>query len=267
MIVDNCSTDDSYALLCSRYESENRVDMIRNERNGGYGQGNNLGIRYSIDTYQVDTVGIINPDVLIPDMTVIDTMLDALYSDESYAVVGGVIIDEDGREHINRSGWGIQSSLQIIRDHFITYDPYAKAHDMHELAPGILSTECVAGCFFLARISLFREMGLFDENIFLYHEESVLGIECRRRGYKEVIATGARYYHNHRERDEQHMTFLKKIRATKCDYDSTAYICRKYYSPLLIPLLGMVECFNRIYLALAFVYKKVCSPKGMINEH
>ncbi len=257
VIVDNCSPDGSYDRLTERYADDGRVDVIRSDRNGGYGYGNNTGMRYAIDQYGAETVGILNPDVLIPDAAVINTMLQALYSDQTYAVAGGVIVDSEGHRLLNRSGWNIQTSAQIIRDHFLIYDRFKQAPDMPELAPGIIQTDCVAGCFFIARASAMRDIGFFDEEMFMYQEESVIGIKCREHGFKEVIAVDALYYHNHRTRDNADMTFRDKILATKKDYDSLAYICRTYYNASLIPLLWIAECFNRIYLAGCYVKYKL----------
>ncbi len=253
VIVDNCSTDDSYDVLSDRYGAQEHVDVIRSDHNGGYGYGNNFGMKYAINKYHVETVGILNPDVLIPDSGVFDIMIDALYSDLSFGIAGGVIIDNDGNKLLNRSGWNIQTSAQIIRDHFLIYDRFKKAPAMPELAPDIVQTDCVAGCFFLARVSCMQDIGFFDEEMFMYQEESVVGIKCREHGYKEVIALDAHYFHNHHVRDNADMTFRDKILATKEDYDSLSYICRKYYTSALVPLLAIVEFFNRIYLAGCYV--------------
>lgn len=253
VIVDNCSTDESYDTLREQYGDWERVDVIKTDRNGGYGYGNNFGMRYAIDHYAVEIVGVINPDVLIPEADVIDTMVSTLYADQAYGIVGGVIIGPDGNRLLNRSGWNIQTSAQIIRDHFLIYDRFKKAPAMPELAPDIVQTDCVAGCFFLARVSCMQDIGFFDEEMFMYQEESVVGIKCREHGYKEVIALDAHYFHNHHVRDNADMTFRDKILATKEDYDSLSYICRKYYTSALVPLLAIVEFFNRIYLAGCYV--------------
>src|SRR5690606_37192237 len=60
IIVDNSPADysqQSFAKL--RYEFGNQVVLIHNARNGGYGQGNNLGIAHS----KGKVLCIMNPDV------------------------------------------------------------------------------------------------------------------------------------------------------------------------------------------------------------
>jgi GT2 family glycosyltransferase len=171
--------------------------------------------------------------------------------------VGGVIIDSDGNRLLNRSGWSIQTPVQIIRDHLLIYDRFKTAPDMPELSPGVLQTDCVAGCFFLARVSCMQDIGFFDEEMFMYQEESVIGIKCREHGYKEVIASDARYYHNHHSGDDVAISLRDKVMATKADYDSLVHICRTYYSPALLPFLWVIECLNRIYLTGCYLVGKI----------
>ena len=47
IIVDNCSTDNSYASL-KQFETNNII-VLQAEKNKGYGAGNNFGIKYAKD--------------------------------------------------------------------------------------------------------------------------------------------------------------------------------------------------------------------------
>lgn len=61
IVVDNCSTDNSFEKLCA-FESE-KTDVIKTEKNGGYAYGNNFGVKYAMDKYSPKYVFISNPDV------------------------------------------------------------------------------------------------------------------------------------------------------------------------------------------------------------
>ena len=47
IIVDNCSTDDSYNIL--KKEEKNNIEVIKTKSNNGYASGNNYGIKYAIN--------------------------------------------------------------------------------------------------------------------------------------------------------------------------------------------------------------------------
>ena len=52
VIVDNCSTDDSIEKI-QQYVSNN-IYLLKSSSNGGYGAGNNIGIRYAYNTLKSD---------------------------------------------------------------------------------------------------------------------------------------------------------------------------------------------------------------------
>ena len=59
IVVDNNSKNGSELKKKLKILYDNRIIFIENEKNGGYGQGNNLGIRVSVSPI----IMIMNPDV------------------------------------------------------------------------------------------------------------------------------------------------------------------------------------------------------------
>ena len=68
VVVDNCSTDDSLERL-QGYKNE-KIHIIKSEKNGGYGAGNNVGLRYSSEILDADYSIVANPDVLFDEKCV-----------------------------------------------------------------------------------------------------------------------------------------------------------------------------------------------------
>ena len=72
VVVDNASTDDSWQRLQELAASAgNKVTVIHAEKNGGYGAGNNLGIRYAVERNKATHVLIANPDVFFTESCVL----------------------------------------------------------------------------------------------------------------------------------------------------------------------------------------------------
>ena len=63
VVVDNCSTDNSYVQL-KEFENE-KIHVVQSEKNGGYGYGNNIGIDYLKNL--VDYIIVANPDVVFKE--------------------------------------------------------------------------------------------------------------------------------------------------------------------------------------------------------
>lgn len=256
ILVDNSSTDESYEKLKNKYSDVKGVDLIKTNSNGGYSAGNNFGIKYAIKKYGVKTVGIMNPDVVIPDAEVFKVMLNELYMDDSFAIIGGSAIDIDGRYNINGSSWDIPTLKKLILNHSLISNRKMSPRALPMIAPKLARVDCVIGCFFLAKVSHMKAMDFFDENVFLYNEENILGIKCKKLGYKEVLALDQFYYHNHKKRSGN-IAFKQKVLATKNSYESRKYLCRTYYSKSALPFLWIIEMVNRIYLAGCYMKSKI----------
>lgn len=248
IVVDNCSTDNSLDKIKSELKGMNHVDIICNERNAGYSAGNNFGMKYAINKYGVEIVGVLNPDVIIMDENFIQNICVAMMSSKDYAVAGGVALNAEREYNINFSCWNIPTSREVVRDHFLLNKRKIKNRNLKMLGENFAETECVAGCFFLARVDAMEKLGFLDENVFLYNEENILGIKCKKEGYKEIIVLDQFYIHNHKYKKKETTTFKKKIQMTNNGYESRKYMCLTYYQKSLLPRLFAVEMANKIYL-------------------
>ena len=260
IVVDNCSPDGSGSRLSERYRGSDKVDVVIIPDNGGYGAGNNAGIRYAEEKYDIDTIAVINPDVEIPDLNVIRSMHDMLWSDDSFGITAAKIVDKDGSYNLNHSTWNIENARGFALRQSLFTRRYSKPYRCIPVNEYADETDCVAGCFFMARLRCFRDIGYFDENIFLYNEEDVLGIKCKAGGYRTIFLHDVSYYHNHKD-SERNVSFHEKVHATEASYRSAKYVLKKYYRGQGQMLLWTVEAVNRVYLAACYVKNRLTGAR------
>jgi GT2 family glycosyltransferase len=55
----------------------------------------------------------------------------------------------------------------------------------------------------LVRAAVFKEIGLLDEDYFLYWEDADFSIRARRAGFKNIVVTGAWVYHFEKSEQEK----------------------------------------------------------------
>lgn len=256
IIVDNASLDESYDILSKRYRDIENINVIYSSKNGGYSAGNNIGVRYAIDKFGSDTIAIMNPDIIIPKADVLYSLYNKLHSSNEYGIIGGVAIT-NGIFSMRRCCWNIPKSIEVVTTHFIKSGNQHGNADYKWLDNGLVQSECIAGCFFMIKTDVFLNLGLFDENVFLYNEENILGIKLKKMGFKAVVSLSDFYYHNHDYKNNKDKGFINKVMATKNTFDSRKYMCKKYYSKALIPMLYFTEGLNRIYLACCYISKKL----------
>ncbi len=256
IIVDNASPNESYELLSKKYIGIENISVISSGKNGGYSAGNNYGVKYAIDNFDSDTIAIMNPDIIIPKAEVLYSLYNKLHLSDEYGIIGGVPIT-NGKFSMRRCGWSIPNGIEVVTTHFIKKGNQQKNVDYRWLDNGLVQTECIAGCFFMIKTDVFCELGLFDENVFLYNEENILGIKLKKMGLKAVVSLDDFYYHNHDYSNNKDNGFVNKILATKNTFESRRYMCKKYYSKTLLPMLYLTEALNRIYLACCYIGKKL----------
>ena len=73
-VVDNRLPDGSFAAL--QRLSDEKVDVLQSDKNGGYSYGNNFGAFYLMDHYHMDILLIVNPDVEFTETFLIQVVRD-----------------------------------------------------------------------------------------------------------------------------------------------------------------------------------------------
>ncbi len=245
VIVDNCSTDNSYFEL--KKMKNKKIHLLKNESNKGYGSGINLGSKYLIDKYGVENIIVSNTDIFIDCENDIIDMIGYLKGE--VALIGPNVL-ENGC--INR-GWKIPSvwddvilNFPIIhrklRKKLLFYDEKCYKND-------ITFVEVLSGCFFIIRSDALQKVGYFDENIFLYYEENVIAAKLKNKGFKSVIDNNVNIIHNHSITVDNNMSRIRKYKELK---KSQKYFHKNYsYSSLF----GIISLYitDRIMLLLLYL--------------
>lgn len=194
LIVDNCSSDRSFNKLRKIYKDDTHIIVISTQRNGGYGYGNNFGIRYALTNLNVKRAIICNPDVEFNENTVIK--LNQLMSKTNAAITSAVEVNKI--PSVNKA-WKIPTPLAWILDQTkfrkLVFSQFHYSEDYFKKSYS--EVDCVSGAMFLLDLQKFIEVGGYDENMFLYGEETVLGYKFKSRGYKTYLLNDFSYNHLH----------------------------------------------------------------------
>lgn len=240
VVVDNCSTDDSWeALSC---QNAGKVHVVKSPRNGGYGFGNNVGLRYSADVLHVDYSIIANPDVQF-DEECVEKFAQTLQEDSSIAVVSAK------QSNSSDCAWKNCSALQYVLATSLFFEVWLKIRSYPKSyfkGKNSVFVFAVPGSLLMVDLRKMLEHGMYDEEFFLYYEEFVLAQKFANAGLKTILRLDCSYVHNHHVSisktynrwSQQHAVLLK----------SAELFLRKY------------KKVNAVQMALAklwFVYTKL----------
>lgn len=173
IVVDNASTDDGVERLTKSYPE---IRLVRSDTNRGIAGGNNLGIRAGTGKY----VLLLNNDTLVLRGT-LDRVIQFLDAHPEAGGVGGQLLNPDGSF---QSGFFPFPTLWIV---FLIvtkigslissfYPSYGPAEALKEV-------DWLSTAFMLFRRDALDQVGLVDEDYFIYSDESDLQFRLKKAGW------------------------------------------------------------------------------------
>ncbi|SEH64592.1 Glycosyltransferase, GT2 family [Ruminococcus flavefaciens] len=244
LIVDNNSTDDSFLQLKDVVSS--KVELIRTPRNGGYGYGNNYGVRYLIKKYDSEFILLSNPDVIIEEHTLIK-LESFLKKNQEYIIAAPYMLDKNGKK-TNNTAYKIPTCWQYIFSMGIVYSKYfnkTRYENLEKCNSEFLDVGAVAGSLFLMDAKKMLKYGMYDEKIFLYCEETVLGLKIAKSQYKMALLPQETYIHNHSVSINK--TIQSSIKKHKILLKSKLYVIKNHFNANSFQLI-MAHIISKISL-------------------
>lgn len=178
ILVDNASTDGSKEF----FEKDNRVKHIYSEKNGGFGYGNNLGMKVAKGKYFF----LLNSDTLLIN-NAIKEFYDYAEKDMKKRVYGCYLEHEDG---------GYSTSFFYFPD-FSIKDFIKRIIHPNNYTPTfqVTEVEAVSGADMFFHREIYERTKGFDENIFLYGEEGELQYRMLKEGYTCLLIPQPKIIH------------------------------------------------------------------------
>lgn len=251
ILVDNASTDGSK----EHFEHDNRITYIYNEENLGFGRANNVGAKVAKGKY----LFLLNSDTLLIENS-IKSFFDYMELHPEIASCGANLLDLEGKNGISH---GMFPSL---RQEFFTLGLHKifKKHYKHQLAnsqtidEGDLSdVNFVLGADIFIRASVFIGLGGFDEDFFMYYEETDLYYRMSELSKKSVILPDISIIHfqgGSTGRKKQSIVKAKRLFASK------VLFYKKHKSSFSLMCLRVFSVFGellRFYKYPTEVFKRI----------
>jgi GT2 family glycosyltransferase len=180
IVVDNASTDGSAEMVRQKYPW---VNLVVNEKNLGFGGGNNVGIEASRGRY----IMMLNNDTRL-DPACVAELKRAIEKDDKYGACASKILLEYEDNLIDAAGIVVcPDGLSIGRGRLEKGDLY------NEEAEVFFASDCAC----LYRREMLEDIGLYDADFFAYADETDMGWRAQLRGWRCIYTPRARVYHFH----------------------------------------------------------------------
>jgi N-acetylglucosaminyl-diphospho-decaprenol L-rhamnosyltransferase len=201
VIVDNDSGDGSFEMLRDAVQANGwaeggAVRVIQSGHNGGFGAGNNVGIRTGMAGGETpDLVYLQNSDAF-PEPGALVALIRALRDDPSAGIAGSFIYGEDDVPH--ETAFRFPTFLSEFEESAAT-GPISRILSRWRVPlpmPQVTTrVDWLAGASMMIRREVLDRVGIFDETFFLYFEETDLCHRAARAGFGTVYVPQSRVMH------------------------------------------------------------------------
>ena len=237
-VVDNASSDDSLRMVREKFP---QVHVIENRENLGFASANNQAIQRCAGNY----VLLLNPDTLVKSGA-LQALRDFLEKTPKAGAAGARILNPDGSLQI--SSWPRPTlSRELWRlFHLDSVLPYAEYPLTKWEANQAQDVDLLLGACLLLRKDVLDQVGLLDEDYFIYSEEIDLCVRIQRAGWRLFWVPEAEVVHFGGQSTQQAPTemFLNL-------YHGKIKFFRKHYgwsSVQIYKLILMIAALSRLVL-------------------
>lgn len=241
IVVDNHSGDDSVSLIKSAIVSFDWVELIESEINGGFSYGNNVGIK----AIKADNYLLLNSDTIVRKGA-IALLLEALNKCPQAGIISPRLEWLDGEPQIScfRNRSPINELINSAKTGVITkilnkYDvPLAVSEETIEVE--WTSFACV-----LIRKTVIEEIGLMDEDYFMYFDDIDYCRRTKKAGWQIIHYPFARVVHLRGGSGSVKKDIATKKRPPAYLYASRSRYFTKFYGVLGLWLANLLWLLGR----------------------
>ncbi len=199
-VVDNNSGDNSNPEINSAIQSNgwsSWVQVLPQDRNGGFSFGNNAAIRpFDTKLPRPEFFWLLNSDTIVRPGA-LQALLDALDAHPNFGLAGSRLENRDGTGQVSAFRFpGIVSEfLSAMRLGILD-----RLCSNYLVAPGVCEEQpnepdWLAGASLLIKREVFEEVGLLDEEYFLYFEEVDFCSRAQKAGWRCLYVPDSRVIH------------------------------------------------------------------------
>ncbi|WP_263971762.1 glycosyltransferase [Leptolyngbya ohadii] len=197
-VVDNCSADGSAEKIAAAIAAAEWqwATFLPLSQNRGYAAGNNAAIRQILSGETLpDYILLLNPDTIVRPGA-LSALVEFMERHPEAGIAGSRLEDLDGTPQ--RSAFRFPSVFSELDDG-LRLGVVSKLLESWTVAPPVPESECetdwVAGASMIVRRSVWEQVGLMDEDYFLYFEELDFCLAAKRSGWSCWYVPQSRVVH------------------------------------------------------------------------
>ena len=182
--------------ICEKWSNKARkITLIQSPKNLGFGAGNNLGAKKARGKF----LFFLNPDTEVKNGCV-DKLANFLQTNQGVGMAAPTLLEKKDQPFLIQGSQEL-NPISAIMSHSLIHalwpnNPVARRHFLRDIDRSKdQKVKAVPGSAFFIRLSLFKKVGGFDKNFFLYFEEYDLGQKVTKAGFDIYILAKPKVLH------------------------------------------------------------------------
>ena len=167
--------------------SNRKLIIIKNEKNYGFAEGNNIGMRYALKALNSDYVLLLNNDTVV-EPNFLSELIHVIKADYTIGIAGPKFYYYNNPQQLEF----IKAKIDLWRGRNICVGggeiDYGQYDDIEE-------TDIVRGACILIKRETLVKIGFLDSSFFSYFEETDLCLRAKRAGYQIIYCPKAKIWH------------------------------------------------------------------------
>lgn len=262
IIVNNGATEESTKKLCNNLHAYRVNDItchipfstiyvIHNINNSGFARGNNLGVDFVSEHFNVKYILFSNNDIRFIVPNVIELLIDKLKSHPDVGVIGPKVIGLDG--NCQSPNEYVPFWTEMVGQYWERFIPFyhIKHFNQNNATEGYYYR--IMGSFFIVRYNDFIKCGKFDSNTFLYGEEAILSERMNTIGKRNYYLPTVAVLHEHGTTTTK---YLKQIKGNFIAFNSLSYYYQ-HYKGISEPAILLAKISMYIYSYLQYFFRTI----------
>lgn len=201
VIVDNNSCNESFNILKKKYKENKNIIVVRTGKNYGFAKGNNIGISIARQRFHTDFVLVVNNDTVFKQRDYLQVLLDH-YTDGIGMIGSEIHLKGDTIQNENLYDISFYGTLRsLLNMHLRKSGKEIWAF----LIPPVKKRKMVRvlhGCAVLFTQDFFKHYKGFYARTFLYSEEPILYLMCKKCGLRQMYVADTYIYHKEDQSSE-----------------------------------------------------------------
>lgn len=185
VLVDNNSRDGSFEDARRIFP---KIVCIKNSENLGFSAGNNIGIEYALER-GADYILLLNYDTQVKK-DFLTPLVDMLEKDKKIGIASPIILESE-----TPNVWFSGGKIDWLK--------MKTEHLKNNLKENYFHSDYITGCAMIIRKEVFKEIGLLDEDYFLYWEDADFSVRAKKAGYTLAVCAGSQIRHFEKSQEKK----------------------------------------------------------------